>query len=452
MDVARTIASASMRPYQWFIVFICMVCNMIDGFDFFSMGFVLPYLPEGFASSVEKGYLISAGLIGMAVGAMFLAPLADRYGRRTVTLVGLTLDIISTVATALSPNASLMMAGRFLTGIGIGAIATVIIVAAQEFSSTSQRNLAIGFATIGFPLGSTLAGLTGVSLISVFGGAWQAMFWVAAGLSSAGLVLVLTALPESLSYLLNTDRADAADRIERITRRLGYREDIGVEVGQQKVPASGARRWSGLFGASLRERTLLLWIGYGFLVSGFYFVTTWTPQLIADASDSPQRGALAGTIISVGSIVGSIVFGLLGLKLRATSIAWTSLVLAVVSMCSFSLTMGGSIGLVFATLLGLAGFVAFSSYTAMAPPMYPPLLRARGYGSMVGVSRIGATVTPIIAGYARDFYSPASIFLAASILLAIGALAAMRLSRLNGIGDAMSVTSTLTKPAAAGRS
>jgi MFS family permease len=452
MEVARTIESASMRPYQWFIVFICMVCNMIDGFDFYSMGFVLPYLPKGFASSADKGFLISTGSIGMAVGAMFLAAFADRYGRRTVTLVGLTLDIISTVATALSPNAPMMMAGRFLTGVGIGTIAAVIIVTAQEFSSTSQRNLAIGFATVGFPVGSTLAGLTGVSLISVFGGAWQAMFWVAAGLSSAGLVLVLTALPESLSYLVNADRVDVADRIERITRRIGYRGEIGVKVDREKVAASGARRWSGLFGTSLRERTLLLWIGYGFLVSGFYFVTTWTPQLTADASASPQRGALAGTIISVGSIVGSIVFGLVGLKLRATSIAWTSLVLTVVSLCGFSVTMGGSVGLVFATLLGLAGFVAFSSYTAMAPPMYPPLLRARGYGSMVGVSRIGATVTPVIAGYARDFYSPASIFLAASIPLAIAALAAMRLARLNRLGDAMPVSSTPMKPDAAGRS
>lgn len=452
MDVARTIESASMRPYQWFIVFICMACSMIDGFDFYSMGFVLPYLPKGFASSTEKGFLISTGLIGMAVGAMFLAPLADRYGRRTVMLVGLTLNIISMVATAFSPNAPMMMASRFLTGVGIGAVAAVIIVTAQEFSSTSQRNLAIGFVAGGFPLGSTLAGLTGVSLISVFGGAWQTMFWVAAGLSSAGLVLVLSALPESLSYLLNADRVDAADRIERITRRIGYRGEIGVKVDQEKVPASGARRWSGLFGASLRERTLLLWIGYGFLISGYYFVTTWTPQLIVDASGSPQRGALAGTIISVGSIVGAIVFGLVGLKLRATSIAWMSLVLAVVSICSFSLTMGGSAGLVFATLLGLACFVAMSSYTAMAPPMYPPLLRARGYGSMVGVSKIGATVTPIIAGYARDSYSPASIFLAASILLAIAAFAAMRLSRLNPLGDAMSVSSTPMKPAAAGRS
>jgi MFS family permease len=438
MEVARTIESASMRPYQWFIVFICMVCNMIDGFDFYSMGFVLPYLPKGFASSADKGFLISTGSIGMAVGAMFLAPLADRYGRRTVLLVGLTLNIISMVATALSPNAPMMMAGRFLTGIGAGAIGALIIIIAQEFSSASQRNLAIGFVVMGFPLGSTLAGLTAVSLISVFGGAWQAVFWLAAGLSSAGLVLVLTALPESLSYLLNADRVDAADRIERITRRIGYRGEIGVKVDQEKVAVSGAGRWSDLFGASLRERTLLLWIGYGFLSSGFYFVTTWTPQLIVDASGSPQRGALAGTIISVGSIVGSIVFGLVGLKLRATLIAWMSLVLAVVSMCSFSLTMSGSVGLVFATLLGLAVFVGISSYAAMAGPMYPPLLRARGYGSVVGVSRIGATVTPVVAGYARDFYSPASIFLAASILLAIATFAAMRLWHVNPLGDAMS--------------
>lgn len=68
MDVISKINSTKMRPYQWLIVVLCMFCNMLDGFDFFAMGFVLPHLPADFAAPSEKGYLISAGLLGMARG------------------------------------------------------------------------------------------------------------------------------------------------------------------------------------------------------------------------------------------------------------------------------------------------------------------------------------------------------------------------------------------------
>lgn len=46
---------------------------------------------------------------------------------------------------------------------------------------------------------------------------------------------------------------------------------------------------------------------------------------------------------------------------------------------------------------------------------------------MVGISRIGAVVTPILAGYAAGSFSANSIFLAASVPLTISAVAAVRL-------------------------
>lgn len=108
-------------------------------------------------------------------------------------------------------------------------------------------------------------------------------------------------------------------------------------------------------------------------------------------------------------------------------IAWVALALAVVSLILFTITMGGPLALLMAGVLGLAVFVSVSSFTAMAPPMYPVTVRARGYGLMVGISRIGAVVTPILAGYAADSFSAERIFLAASIPLTISAIAAARL-------------------------
>ncbi|WP_238592752.1 MFS transporter [Rhodococcus sp. YH3-3] len=431
MDVVGTVKSSKMRPYQWLIIFLCMFCNMVDGFDFFAMGFVLPHLPEGFATPSVKGYLISAGLVGMACGAMFVAPLADRYGRRPLIIAGLTTNILAMILTALAPNASTMLAGRFLTGIGVGVISATMIVVAQEFSSVARRNFAVGIVTVGFPLGSTLAGLTGVSILALFDGAWQAMFWVGMIVSAAGLILVSSLLPETLSFLVASDTPKSHIKIGRIAARLGIpyerqsKEWRSVSADDSSSSSSSTRE--GVLSPQLRERTLLLWIGYTFLTAAYYFVGTWTPQLIADASGSAQEGAVAGTIISVGSLAGSIVFGVIGLKFLATRIAWVALSLAVVSLVLFTITMQGPLALVMAGALGLAVFVSVSSFTAMAPPMYPVTVRARGYGLMVGISRIGAVVTPILAGYAAGSFSANSIFLAASVPLIISAVAAFRL-------------------------
>ncbi|GAA3131141.1 hypothetical protein GCM10020255_004920 [Rhodococcus baikonurensis] len=54
---------------------------LLDGYDIFVMGYALPHLPDGFATPAQKGYLISAALVGMGLGA-FLGRFADVYGRR----------------------------------------------------------------------------------------------------------------------------------------------------------------------------------------------------------------------------------------------------------------------------------------------------------------------------------------------------------------------------------
>ncbi|WP_029540180.1 MFS transporter, partial [Rhodococcus sp. P14] len=159
-----------------------MFLNMLDGYDVFVMGFALPHLPEGFASTSEKGYLISAALVGMGVGAMLFARVADIVGRRLTLLGALGVNTVGLVVSANAPNYETLLAGRFVTGIAVGTISVVVVVIVQEIAPPSRRNLAIGLGLLGFPLGSTLAGVSGATLIAVSGGSWQGVFWIGTGL------------------------------------------------------------------------------------------------------------------------------------------------------------------------------------------------------------------------------------------------------------------------------
>ncbi|MEI2594636.1 MFS transporter, partial [Pediococcus acidilactici] len=77
-----------MSLFQWLVISLCFLINMLDGFDVLVMAFTAASVSaEWGLSGIELGYLLSAGLVGMAIGSLFIAPWADRYGRRPLILV-----------------------------------------------------------------------------------------------------------------------------------------------------------------------------------------------------------------------------------------------------------------------------------------------------------------------------------------------------------------------------
>ncbi|WP_169813444.1 MFS transporter [Nocardia vaccinii] len=448
MNVSSVLDRSKMRPLQYLVVAMCILCNAFDGYDIFITGFALPHLPPGFASSAEKGLLVSAGLVGMGVGALFLAPLADRFGRRTLIVAGLVIDVLGMSWSALAANATVLIFGRFVTGLGIGIITALIMVVAAEYTPARRRNTAIGLVTIGFPVGSTLAGLISVWLVDGAGGSWRSLFWVGAVLSFVGLLAVLVSLPESLEFLALRGTPQSLRKLEQIAVRLKLdTEGAGEISGSTTLSRGAARPLTAVLGPGLREQTLLLWLMYGFILAAFYFVTSWTPQLIAKATGDVSTGSVVGTALSVGSLAGSIVFAVLGVRVPAIHVAWVGLVVSAVGVIGFCSLLNSGVAVLIAIVLGLAIYTAVAAVTAMAPQMYSVELRATGYGSMVGVGRVGGIVAPILAGYALAVMTPRGMYAAASVPLVIAALAVIRLwqvarrrSQVSSISDTLGAT------------
>ncbi|WP_249423662.1 MFS transporter [Enterobacter roggenkampii] len=88
----------------------------LDGFDIAIMGFIAPTLKQEWGvSNHELGFVISAALIGLALGAIFSGPLADWLGRKKIIINSVFFFGFWTIATALSQNIEQMMVFRFLT-------------------------------------------------------------------------------------------------------------------------------------------------------------------------------------------------------------------------------------------------------------------------------------------------------------------------------------------------
>ncbi|HEX8830107.1 MAG TPA: multidrug effflux MFS transporter, partial [Longimicrobium sp.] len=145
----------------------------------------MPQLQRVFGADVGATQLtLSMFLVGFAVGQLICGPLSDRVGRRPVLLAGLALFVAAGLACASSPSLALLVAGRFVQGLGasVGPILARAIVrdSFEERDASgvlSQITQVMIVAPLVAPtLGGYLLGLAG----------WKAIFLA---LATAGLVL-----------------------------------------------------------------------------------------------------------------------------------------------------------------------------------------------------------------------------------------------------------------------
>ncbi|MBY6412614.1 MFS transporter [Rhodococcus sp. BP-252] len=425
MDVLTAIKKSPISRYQYKVLAACLLVITIDGFDVFVMGFVLPHLPDGFFDgNAEKGYLLSAGLAGMAVGSIFLAPLADRIGRRRLILWGLVINLAGLVASAMSPNVEALIAARFVTGIGIGGMAASLIVLVQEMSSEKRRNTIMGVYSIGFPLGSLVGGGIGALLVAAFDGAWQVMFVFGAIITAGAVVVTVAMIPESVDFLINRNTPEADARIRSFVAKLNNPTiDPNARPALAPVVENNASV-RGLFAGGTYYRTLLTWVMYSCLMSAFYFANTWTPQLVKESSGSADLGTTAGLILSFGGLVGALVFGAWTLKISAGRLLWTSMAIAAVAILAFASLFGHpGIAIALTVAVGLFTYIAITAAAAVVPFLYPVGVRSTAIGWMLGIGRLFSISAPIAVGYALAVFAPQTLYYFSAVPMAVGAVA-----------------------------
>lgn len=401
-DLRHRIDTGPMSRFQWTAVALCVLLNVLDGFDVLVMAFTSQSVSQewGISGSV-LGLLLSAGLFGMAIGSIALAPWADRVGRRTMILVCLTLSSTGMLLSAVSQSAGQLGALRVLTGIGIGGILASSNVISSEFASNRFRGLAVTLNSTGYAVGATLGGVVAVVLQSASG--WRSVF-LFGGLCTAILIpLVWFRLPESLDFLLARRPANALERINAFALRARHSplsalppasvaETRGRGVGPAQLLAPGQRR-----------NTLLIWGAFFLTMFGFYFVTSWTPKLLVEAGMSATQGITGGVLLNLGGIFGTVLLGALTVRFRLGRVLVGYLVVSAVLLAVFvPATVSVAVGFVLGAAIGVVVNGCIGGLYALTPAVYSPSLRATGMGWGIGVGRVGAILSPIVAGAFLD--------------------------------------------------
>ncbi|MGO4186412.1 MFS transporter [Pseudarthrobacter sp. TAF60_1] len=425
MDLRQRIDTSKMSPYQWAIIGMCVLLNALDGFDVLAMAFTANGVTKEFGlTGSELGILLSASLVGMAVGSLCLAPLADIIGRRPMINAAVGTAGAGMLLAATAGNMAQLGIWRLLTGLGVGCILACTNVIASEYSSTKRRGLSIGIYTAGYGIGATLGGTAAVYLQSQYG--WRSVFVFGSITTLSILVVLLFLLPESVDFLLTKRPRNVLDRLNRIARKTGHPEVTALQ--EQEVQAAAkpkANPVSDLLSPANRRSTLLLWVAFFTTMFGFYFVNSWTPRLLVTAGMTESQGITGGLMLTLGGIFGSVLYGVLATKWNSkiVLVVFTvlSAVMTVVFISSASMIV---LALGAGVLVGLLINGCIAGLYTIAPSLYPASVRSTGVGWGIGIGRIGAIIAPLITGALLDAsWSAVQLYLGVGAVVLISAVA-----------------------------
>ena len=156
---------------------------------------LIPELPKFLnASTTDASWAITATLVAGAVITPISGRLGDMFGKRRILILSLLAMVAGSVLCAVSDSLLLIVIGRTLQGLAMGAIPLGISIMRDELPATKvgpaiatmSATMGVGGA-IGIPLSAFIAQTAD----------WHMLFWVAAGLGLLCALLVGMVLPES---------------------------------------------------------------------------------------------------------------------------------------------------------------------------------------------------------------------------------------------------------------
>jgi len=154
--------------------------------------------------------------------------MSDKFGRKKLIIVGLTLFFAGSVVAALSSNIYGVLIGRALQG--AGAISAVIMALVADLTQEIHRTKAM--ATIGVSIGVSFGVgiILGPIIAATFGGV-QSIFWVTAILTLLAIVTIIYVVPNPMQSKLHRDAEFVpADAMAALKNPELLRLDYGIFI------------------------------------------------------------------------------------------------------------------------------------------------------------------------------------------------------------------------------
>lgn len=355
----------------------------------------------------QKSLIVSAGFVGMALGAILGGILADRVGRRTVFTLTLIIYGVATGASAFVGGVLPLIILRILVGLGLGAELPIASTLVAEVSPKRLRGSITVWLEAFWALGWTLAAIVGYFVVPLGDNGWRWAFAIGA-LPALYAVVVRWGLPESVRFLLKKGRTEeAADVVASLEESAGAQwqrsqasgdgaEGGAVMTSPGGVATSGEGKTSlsVLFSTDFRKRTVAIWTVWFMVNFAYYGAFIWIPSILHANGHSLVRSFGFTLIITLAQLPGYAAAAYLIEKWGRRPTLTTFLIGSAAAAVSFGLADSNASIIVTGCLLSFFNLGAWGALYAITPEVYPTFVRGTGAGWAAGFGRIASIVAP----------------------------------------------------------
>lgn len=393
IDVSRLVDEAKVGPFHTMIIAICAILLIVDGYDVFIYGVVLPELMKQWQlTAPQAGSLASWALFGMMGGALLFGPLGDRIGRKRTIALCFVLFSVSTFCNGFAATPTEFGIFRFLAGLGCGGLMPNAVALTNEYAPKRLRSTLVAVMFSGYAVGGMVAAGIGIFMLPRFG--WQAMFFAAAA-PLVLLPLLLRALPESVGFLIRSGREEQARAV--LTRLVPDNAPTAGKLVYQNAGSASASV-AELFRHNRTLGTLAMWLCFFCCLLMVYALGSWLPQLMRSAGYSLGSSLSFLLALNFGGMLGAICGGRIADRfgLPRVVIAYFALGALCIALLGTNPAMPVLYLLIFIAGAGTTG-TQILLYASVAE-FYNLSVRSTGLGWASGMGRVGAIVGPMLGG------------------------------------------------------
>lgn len=401
IDVNEAIDNSPVGRFQWMVVGLCALLLIVDGYDVFVAGTVLPTLmAEWKLSKPEAGVLQAWALFGMMFGALIFGPLADKIGRKKGIAISFVLFTVSTLLTGFANSPTEFKIFRFIAGLGCGGLMPNAVALMNEYAPKRLRSTMVALMFSGYSIGGMVAAVLGIGMIPQLG--WKPMFYIAA-VPLLMLPVILWKLPESLGFLIRQGRQEQA---KRIFAKIAPSSSLSIEDRLIFTETKGAAASvAELFRHQRALRTAMLWVAFFCCLLLVYLLSSWLPKVLQEAGYAERASLLSLFALNFGGMAGAIAGGWLGDRLGLPKVVVGFFAAAAISIAMIGFNLPSAVLFLMVFVAGATTIGTQILLYASVAQLYNLSVRSTGLGWASGVGRVGAIVGPTLGGLllAKEF-------------------------------------------------
>jgi MFS transporter, PHS family, inorganic phosphate transporter len=385
-----------------------------DAYDLFVIGIASALITKDWNLSSGRLALLNSTMLAAAcLGAFVFGRFADVLGRKRVYWMVAAIMIAGALGSALSPSYWVLIAFRFVLGVGVGGDYPVSAVMVSEYANRKDRGKLVGMVFGTQALGLIIGPLIALALLGAGTSndtAWRVMLALGA-VPAAAVIYLRCRMPESPRYQAQVqEKAEqAASRMADFTGGLvnGAGGQVSANGAGGQVSgngSSGVQHELGLRAFLTSRRWLIMLAGTAgtwFLLDyAYYGNTISTPQilsLISPAASTMTKIALQLAIFVVAAVPGYVLaiarLDKIGhRRLQLTGFAMMALCFLIIAVVPGMTTVVVPFLLVYGVSYFFTEFGPNMTTFVMPSELYPVTMRATGHGISAGVGKLGAFI------------------------------------------------------------